>query len=501
MSSARPAPAVFAAVDLGSNSFHMIVARSVNGHFHVVDRLRERVAIAEGFDPKKKRLSKKVERRALECLARFRQRLAHHPRRAIRAVGTNTMRELEDRGRFLARAERALGQPIEIVAGKEEGRLIYLGASHSLADDGERRLLVDIGGGSTECVIGERFEPLEIESLQMGCIGWSRWHFASGRITARAFEKAQVAALLELRSLKWRFLQRGWQRAVGSAGTITSIAEICHANGWSDGAITWRGLKRLRDELIDEGRVREDRLAGVTADRVPVLPGGVAILCAVFDALDLDTMAIASGGLREGVLYDLVGRVRHEDVRDRTIRAFSERHLVDVEQASRIERTALRCLDQVADDFELNRDDAHRLLSWAARLHEIGLTIAYSGYHKHGAYIVANADMPGFSRVDQQRLALLVRCHRGRIDKNLFDAWPAAEARKLARLVLLLRLAVRLNRSRSPAPLPKFSLDVRRGNLRLSMPARFFREHPLTRADLDAEAESLGPLGVKFETR
>ncbi len=500
MSPASLAPAVFAAVDLGSNSFHMIVARYVHGHFHVVDRLRERVAIAEGLDAKKI-LTRKVARRALECLARFRQRLAHHPRGAIRAVGTNTMRQLHDGGRFLARAERALGHRIEIVAGKEEGRLIYLGASHSLAEDGERRLVVDIGGGSTECIIGEQFEPLEIESLYMGCVAWSKRFFESGRITARGFEKAEVAALLELRSIKRRFLQRGWQRAVGSAGTIQSIAEICRANGWSDGAITRRALKRLKKTLIADGRVKESRLAGVAADRVPVLPGGVAILSAVFDAFDLDTMAIATGGLREGVLYDLVGRVRHEDVRDRTIRAFSERHLVDVEQASRVERTALACLEQVADDFELDRDEGKRLLSWAARLHEIGLTIAYSGYHKHGAYLLTHADMPGFSRADQQRLALLVRCHRGRIDRSLFDDRTASDVRSLARLATLLRLAVRLNRSRSPAPLPRFKLDVRRGNLRLAIPQKFFREHPLTRADLDAEAESLRPIGVKLELR
>jgi exopolyphosphatase/guanosine-5'-triphosphate,3'-diphosphate pyrophosphatase len=483
-----------AAADLGSNSFHMIVAQLDHGQIRIIDRLRERVALAEGLDGED-RLDPQVQARALECLRRFGQRLAHMPSGAVRAVGTNALRRMQDPRAFLAPAEAALGHTIEVISGREEARLIYLGVTHAHADDARRKLVVDIGGGSTECILGDGLEPLEADSLQMGCVGWTRRFFADGAITRERMRRAQIAAGVELQSIARRYKRLGWETCIGSSGTIVACEEMIRLSGWSNGGITERGLRKLRKALLAAGRPEHLDLPALQADRAPVLAGGVAILSAVFKILDVDALHASPGALREGVLHDLLGRMRHQDVRDRTIRGFQMRYRIDLEQARRVERTALALLESVAGEWDLE-DPAHeRLLAWAARLHEIGLGISYSGYHRHGAYIAAHSDMPGFSRQDQQRLSTLILNHRRKPDRGSFAALAPESQEPLLKLCVLLRLAVRLHRSRRPRAPVRFQASARKRELRLEFPAGWLERHPLSRADLDDEAALAQGLG------
>jgi exopolyphosphatase/guanosine-5'-triphosphate,3'-diphosphate pyrophosphatase len=487
-----------AAVDLGSNSFHMVVARVQDGHVHVVDRLKERVALGEGLD-KGGDLSGGAQRRALACLARFGQRLRDMPSRNVRAVGTNALRRAHNVRAFLARAEPVLGHSIEVIPGREEARLIYLGVAHSRQDDPGRRLVVDVGGGSTECIIGRRFEPLVTDSLDMGCVAWSMRHFKDGRVTKKSMRRARLAARLELRPIRRRYRRLGWSTCVGSSGTVLAVEQIVRANGWAADGVPQKALGRLRDALIEAGSAERLELPGVDAERVPVLAGGVAILSAVFDEFGIDKMTASSGALREGVLFDLLGRFGHEDVRDRTIRRLALRHAVDAAQAERVERTATRALADVARTWALGDEDAEKLLSWAAQVHEIGLSVAYSGHHRHGAYLVANSDLPGFSRDDQQTLATLILGHRRKPQREAFDALPAGVATRALRLCVLLRLAVLLHRSRSERRAPMLRLAAGRESLRVRFPDGWLARHPLTRADLDEECSLLAEAGFRLD--
>ena len=489
-----PNPDVVAGVDLGSNSFHMIVGRVVDGHLDVVDRIREGVRLASGLD-EKGMITAGARDRALACLERFGQRLRDMRPEHIRAVGTNTFRKARRARSFVRECEAALGHPIEVLSGAEEARLIYLGVAHDLSDDAGRRLVVDIGGGSTECIVGEHFEPLEAHSLYMGCVGYSERFFSGGKLKERAFEKARIAARLELRTIERRYRALGWEECRGSSGTIAHVNALLRENGWSRDGINAKGLKKLVRALVSAGSLEALELEGLDPSRLEVLPGGVAILQAVVEALDIERMRVSSGALREGLLYDLLGRIRHEDVRDLTIRRLCERYHVETEHAARVERTALRCLEQTAAKWGLAEPESQQLLSWASRLHEIGLSIAYTGYHKHSAYIVAHSNMPGFSVEDQQQLASLILAHRRKIPPAVL----ASDAAVRLELCVLLRLAVCLNRNRSPHPRGTFALAVRPRGLEIRFASGWLDEHPLTRADLEQEAERLATVG--FELR
>jgi exopolyphosphatase/guanosine-5'-triphosphate,3'-diphosphate pyrophosphatase len=493
----RTPPERVAAIDLGSNSFHMVVARLAHGQLHRLDRLRERVAIGEGLGPDKV-LQPEVQERALQCLERFGQIVRELPKGAVRVVGTDTLRRMRGRQSFMKRAQEVLRHPVEVISGVEEARLIYLGVSHLAPETEGRRLVVDIGGGSTECIIGERFEPVLCHSLYMGCVSWSQRYFKDGELTAKSMDKAIVAAHLQLRTMKRGFRALGWQTCLGASGTVKSVAAILRANGWTDDdVITRKGLAKVQKAIVKAGHVDKLDIPGMPVDRRPVLAGGVAILDAVLDSLAVEGMIATDGALRDGVLYDLLGRIQHEDVRDRTIRTFCERYHVDLAQAARVERTAADLFEQVREAWGLDAD-AKNLLSWAALLHEIGMSIAYASYRKHGAYLVLNADMPGFSREDQEMLSILLRRHRGEIKADLFEDL-GSRAVLARRLCVLLRLAVCLNRSRSPRPPPVISVVVAGESLRLAFAGDWLARHALTRADLEIEIAALAALGITLE--
>jgi exopolyphosphatase/guanosine-5'-triphosphate,3'-diphosphate pyrophosphatase len=490
---------IVGAVDLGSNSFHMLVARVVGGEVHVVDKLKERVALAEGLDAQKN-LTDEARARALAVIGRFGERLAHMPDGSVRAVGTNTLRAARDPRGFLSEAESALGHPIEIISGREEARLIYLGVAHTSQGGPGRRLVIDIGGGSTECIIGEGFEPIALDSLFMGHISWTQRFFPDGVVTRERMQKARVAAGLELESIVLGFKYLGWTQAVGASGTALAVEQLIHANALGDGhGFTAKSLRKLRKAIVAAGHVDRLALAGLQETRRPVIAGGVAILQAVFDNLGITEMRTSQGALREGLVYDQVGRMRHEDVRDRTVRQLQERFHVDVAQADRVSRTALSLLDQVSLAWKLPGERSRQALRWSAALHEIGLALTYTGYHKHGAYIIENSDMPGFSKDGQRVLARMVAGHRRKLRPSRFEDLASSWSDVALKLCVLLRLAWRLNRSRDELAVPRVWLEVDKKRLRLSFPDGWLEEHTLARADIDREVMRLTDAGYVVE--
>ncbi len=486
-----------ATIDLGSNSFHMAVARMVDGQPVIIDRIREQVQLAAGLDAER-RLTDKAQERAIACLARFGQQLRDMPVVRARAVGTSTLRVARNSREFLDAAEPALGVPIEVVSGREEARLIYLGVAHDLADDEGRRLVVDIGGGSTECALGRRFETVRAHSISRGCVTHTRRAFPDGVITEKALKEAVLAAQVELQMIERDVAMFPPDDVVGASGTIRAVAGILRENGWADEGITRSGLRRLRQALVEAGHIDRLELPGLSAERAPVFPGGVAILTAVFRTLGVRRMRVSSGSLREGILYDLLGRLRHEDVRQRTIRGFQGRYDVDLQQAARVGRTALECLAQVEAGWGLEDTGSRRYLAWAARLHEIGLSISFSGHHRHAAYLVENSDMPGFSRDDQLVLAALIGAHRRKIKLPVYEGVPTRLVDATRRMIVLLRLAVLLNRSRGDASPDGVVLKVDDDRLKVVLPPDWLEKNPLTREDLRTEAKRVKLLGVKL---
>jgi exopolyphosphatase/guanosine-5'-triphosphate,3'-diphosphate pyrophosphatase len=490
-------PLTVAAVDLGSNSFHLIIARFLDHELQVIDRVREQVMLADGLDADD-RLTEAAQDRALACLERIGERLRSIPSVRVRAVGTNTLRRAKSAGRFRARCQAALGHPIEIVSGQEEARLIYLGVAQDQFST-ETRLLADIGGGSTEILLGKGYEVLRAHSLFMGCVDYSKRFFADGVLRKDRFRKAEIAAGLELRAIQHELRRMGWERCLGSSGTINAVREVVRAAGWTDSAITWPAIKKLRRAMIDAETVDRLRFQGLKAERAPVLAGGLAILRAIFRSLEIDAMHVASGAMREGVLHDLVGRIRHDDIRDHTIRRMVERYHVDLGQSIRVEQVALRLLDQLGTDWGMDAYPIRKQLVWASHLHEIGLAVSHTGFHKHGAYLIEHSHMPGFSSDDQAILAALVGGQRRKLSRTLFAGLASDIAEPVARLCVVFRLAILLNRSRRPQTTPAIEVSEDWSELELAFPDGWCEAHPLTQADLEQEAHYLAGLGVELQ--
>ncbi len=490
---------LMAAVDLGSNSFHLVVARYEHGEPRVIDRLRDSVRLAAGLRGDGT-LEETRRARALECLARFGQRLRTLPQERVRAVATNTVRRLSTPGSFLGPAEEALGNPIEVVSGREEARLIYLGVAHGVPDSPNRRLVIDIGGGSTEFIIGQHMDALEKESLQMGCVASTLRFFEDGKISAKRWKQAQMEIAVELQQFAADYRGVGWGETIGSSGTIRSIGGIMQATGWSDTGITPASIEKLRDALIDFGNVEKINLPGLPEERAAVIAGGAAILEASFAALDFKVMRVCETAMREGLLYDMIGRAEHRDPRAASIDALAQRYAVDHAHAQRVEKTALALFDQVAKAWQLGNAERD-WLTWAARIHEIGLAIAHSQHHLHGAYIVENSDLAGFARHEQQVLSAILRGHRRKPDEAVVRSLSERLRRPTSRVTALLRLAVLLQRSRAAEATPPIKLVAEDRTLQIGLPRRWLDAHPLTRADLDQERDYLKHYDIKLQVR
>jgi len=488
----------YAAVDLGSNSFHMIVASYSDTHIQIIDRIKKMVRLASGLDENDNLTDESMER-AIKCLEEFGQRIREIPEVNVRAVGTNTLRQANNGKRFLNRARKALGHPIEVIAGREEARLIYLGVAHSVYDDLDKRLVIDIGGGSTELIIGKGFEIFNMESFYVGCVNMNRRYFDSGSITAKNMNQAILSVRQELESIEAQYEKSGWNKVIGASGTIQAISKIIQNKGWSNNGITHASLKLLKKEIIDIGSIDLTRLTGLTSDRKPVFAGGLAVLCGIFEAFDIEQLDVSDGALREGLLHDLIGRRHDVDIRDDTIVEMSRRYNVDLEQAERVKNTAINLFNQVSASWRLSPETDLNFLEWGGQIHEIGLAIAHAQYHRHGAYLIANSDMAGFSRQEQSKLALLVRCHRRKYPLDDINLVLEEERDKSIRLIILLRLAALMNRSRFYASLPKITVTATDNLISLSFPKKWLENNPLTRKDLDSEAAYIKAAGYLLE--
>lgn len=450
---------LMAAIDIGSNSFHLAIARLDHGEVRKVASMSEKVQLAAGLD-ENKCLTEEAQQRGLDCLARFMGRLDSVSSDRLRIVATNALRQAKNAAEFIKRASEILPKPIEIISGREEARLIYLGVSHTNASI-DKRLVIDIGGGSTEFIIGQEFDPLLTESLQMGCVAYTKWFFESGDITQTAFNDAISDARKEILRISATYQKTGWTSVVGSSGTIKAVRNVLVSKGWSDEQerITYDGVKKLQKLLLKIGRVEDIDLEGVKEHRKAVFPAGVAVLLAAMKVLGIETMAYSDGALREGVMYDMLGRFASEDVRDRSVHALIERYSVDKRQATRVVRSCERLFEQTQAALELNSED-NDLLRRTAYLHEIGLAISHNGYHHHSGYLLQFSDIPGFSQVDQLRMSQLARFHRRKLKSEMLHQVEEVGGRKLVHLCLLLRLAVLVHRSRNDQDKSDLKLNI-----------------------------------------
>ncbi len=474
----------------------MIVAEVQDKRLKLVDKLRENVRLAAGLRDDKT-LSDEVIARAIVCLERFGQRLRDISSENVRIVGTNTLRKARNSDVFIQQAEKALGHGIDIITGHEEARLIYLGVSHSLEDNGDRRLVVDIGGGSTELILGQHFKPQYMESLHMGCVAMSQRYFGDGMIVERRLEAAEIAALQELESINY-YRRISWDSAVGASGTILAVRDVVQANGWSNDGITADSLRKLRREIIAAREVDKLQLAGLQPERAPVFPGGFAVLSGVFRSLNIEHMRVSDGALREGALYDLLGRIHHGDVREQTVNDLASRYNVNQEQSRRVCTTAVFLLEQTRDKWQLDNAEYKQALTWAANLHQIGMAISHSQYHKHGGYLLRNLDMPGFARSEQRLLAAIVRGHRRKFPLAEFKELPKQLSNVGKRLCILLRLSVVLHRSHSEMELSGVTVEVNDRSMTLTFADDWLQNQPLTRADLEQEADYLKAVDFKL---
>jgi len=490
--SSRSASEVYAALDLGSNSFHLLIARCERGKLIVIDRLKESVRIGAGLQTDGT-LSKAMMDEAIAALRRLGERLRRLPAARVRVVGTNTLRAAKNRDEFLARAERALGVPINVISGVEEARLIYQGVARDFTPGDKTRLVVDIGGGSTELVLG-RAKPQQLESLYMGCVSFSRKFFGDGKLTRGNYDRAVLAVRGELQSIASRFVAGNWDEAVGSSGSVRGIERVLDAMGLTrHHIITPEGLDGLAAAVISCRNVDALQLPGLDEERRPVFAGGLAVLHGVFQELGIDAMHVSMYAIREGIIYDLAGQHHRRDTRVETIEHMLEQYRIDRSQARRVGRLALALLSQVEGQLDTQPEQARNLLRWAVDLHEIGLSIAHSAHHKHGAYLVANSDMPGFSRQEQGLLSLLVLNHRRKLKAPPTSYGTVPDWK----LIAILRLACLFQRRRDAASVPRrMTLRCNGQRLRLQLPAGWLDRHPLTREDLLQEKSLLAAVGL-----
>ncbi|MGH8262560.1 MAG: exopolyphosphatase [Steroidobacteraceae bacterium] len=493
---ARRTPELLAAVDLGSNSFHLIVARFTHGQLSIIDRLREAVRLAEAVD-EQGRLNGPAVARAMACLERFGQRLRALQSDNVRVVATHALRKARRKSGFLERARAALGHPIEIISGSEEARLIYAGVAASVPVEGNRRLVLDIGGGSTELIIGSGRDIALLESLDMGCVALGVRCFADGKLSDKRFRRARLAARLELEPIRSKFLRLGWDQVVGSSGIVRAIADLVEESHGDNAPVTLAAVESLIERAIAAEELGKLKLPGISEDRLAVLPGGLAILAELIDVFSLKGLKATDGGLREGLLYDMVGRITNEDARVRSVRAMARRFHVDTEQGERVAALALQLLAQVRGAWDLDDPQAELILRWAAELHEVGLDLSHSRYHVHGAYLVENSDMPGFGREEQRLLAALIRGHRRKLNldgvEDLLPPWHL----RAEYLITLLRLAVLLHRGRDGVQCD-VKVAPKGRTLTLEFPEGWLAGHPLTAADLLQESDHLKAIDFRL---
>ena len=476
---------LYAAVDLCSNSFHMVIAHLSEGRFRIVDRIKERVRLAEGMD-EQKRMSPEAMERGLACLSLFAERLTNIKPDQIRIAGTYTLRRASNARDFVREAAKVLNHPIEIISGQEEARLIYQGVAHTQHIEGQV-LVVDIGGGSTELIIGEGFEHKALTSRKMGCVSFTQSFFGNGKLGEKAFNAAVLEAQHQLAPIINQYRKLGWQSCLGSSGSIRTVRDVLQGEEWTDGAITLAGLERLKEEMLKHKRVDQLKLAGLTEERQGVFAAAVAILLGLFTSLPIERMEYSDGALREGLLYEFEERLQHHDIRERTALALSTHYRIDKRQATRVESSVLSLFDALCGPWEMPEEPYRAILGWAARLHEIGLAINYSGIHRHSAYILQNTDLPGFNQDDQALLAALVRFQRKGLKLSELPPLPNHNLQTVLRCIRILRLAVAAHHKRQDNLLPEWKVAVQGDQLVVTLPIDWCEDNRLLMQNLEKE--------------
>ena len=490
---------IIAALDLGSNSFHLIVARKTAVDFRVIDKHKETIRLASGFDSSGN-LKPEVIKRAIKSLERLGERIRLIPRNSVRIVGTNTLRKAKNAKDLIDTAERIIGHPVDIISGTEEARLIYSGVTKNFNEPNSKYLVVDIGGGSTEIIIGRDEKPLKLNSLHMGCISETLKHFKDGSLSSKSFNSALLSVAQELEPIALSYRDFGWNDVIGSSGTILAVRDIVIKNGWAAENITKESLDVLTEHLLMAGSVKNLSIKGLSEDRREILPGGLAVLKGFFKEMKIDQLRVSQNALREGVLYDLVGRIKNQDIRDRTVKRLIEVYEMDEAQSDRICGSIIFIYSAIKESWDLENFELRRYLVWAGTLSEIGLVVSYSQYHKHGAYLLANLDMPGFSEGEKKILSLLVRSQRRKFPIREFQSFRWDRRARLYKICAILRLALLLHRSRMDFPIQRCTFKASGNVLEVRFPLGWLESHPLTVTDLLSEKDYLKAIGITLLT-
>ncbi|MGO4999737.1 guanosine-5'-triphosphate,3'-diphosphate diphosphatase [Oceanisphaera sp. W20_SRM_FM3] len=488
--------ALYAAIDLGSNSFHMLVVHEVAGASRTLAKIKRKVRLAAGLQADGS-LDQAAMQRGWDCLQLFAEQLQDIPAEHIRIVGTATLRIASNINAFLETAQAILGHPIRVISGEEEAALIYEGVAWTSSGTG-RRLAIDIGGASTELVIGEGTSALLLNSLNMGCVTWLKRYFADGLLSESNFAQAIAAARHVLTPVAGAYLKLGWQGCIGASGTIQAIQEIMVSQG-EDERITLAKLQVLKQQAIACQQLDKLSLSGLHADRASVFPSGLAILIALFDMLAIDDMVLAGGALREGLMYGMLGQGQDCDARERSANSVISRYQLDRTQAERVRNTALNALNQLAaqaTEQELELDDsASAMLGWAALLYELGLCIEYKRAPEHGAYIISHIDLPGFTGAQKQLLAALLLNQRDDFQFDALEQQSAISTEQAVLLARLLRISIILCLRRTRGTVPEFQIRAQGSQLTLTLPTNWSQTHHLRASELQQEAQRQTELG------
>jgi exopolyphosphatase/guanosine-5'-triphosphate,3'-diphosphate pyrophosphatase len=489
-----PQKNVYAVIDLGSNSFHMLIAKSMAGGIHTIGRVKRKVRLAAGLDSNNI-LSDEAMQRGWECLALFAERLQDIPKQNVTIVATATLRLAINAEVFKTQAEKILGHAINVISGELEARTIYKGVAHTSSCTGNQ-LVIDIGGASTEVVIGKGFEALHYKSLNMGCVTFLERYFKDSQLNEANFDTAINAARIIIDDVAIEYKSAGWELASGASGTVQAIQEIMIAQGLSD-SLTLEKLNTIKQQSITYQTISDLALPGLSEDRRLVFVSGLAILIALFESLEINKMGLAGGALREGVLYSMVNEFNSNDICKRTVDGLMNRYHVDQNQANRVFFLAVQLAKSVENDWPIEKMNGLILLKAVSQLHELGLIIEYKQYHKHTAYILENTEMPGFSQSEHKVIAAVACAHREDISQDIFK--PLGSNNLLAQyLVRIIRLAVILSMRRQDDVLPKFTLTAKKEVLNLGFATNWLNEHPLMASELIQESKQQSKIGWKF---
>lgn len=488
-----------AALDIGSNSFHLVVARIVAGSVQILHRVKQKVRLADGLD-ENGYLSQEAMQRGLDTLKVIAESIKGFAPDSVRIVATYTLRKALNADEFIRAALDILPYPVEVISGTEEARLIYFGVAHTNHDEG-RRLVVDIGGGSTEFIIGEAFEPIKMRSLQMGCVSFTKQFFKRGELKQKYFDRAITAAQQELEMIDSQYKALGWERCLGTSGTIKTIVALAQLqkNAQADGLVTSDDLHMLISACCQAGHIDMLEFDGLSEDRRPVFAAGLAVLSAIFKSLNITQMEFSPAALREGVIYELEDQLTHPDIRERTAQSLATRYDVDTQHASRVLSTTWYIYDQVAETWKIDTKELHNMLGWAALLHEVGLQINTRRVQRHSAYVLENVDMPGFNQEQQNLLATLVGLHRKKIRQVELPHYLQYDDKTVFRLIAILRLGVLLNIKRQDNILPEFLVTAKKDQLILTFPEGWLRQKPIFSADLAREIEWLKVIDIALD--